>query len=131
MTTRRIIAAKMALALALASFANPVMAREIIWPRVALERHGNCEVEVIGPGQFFKISVRGLQPREEIRFIAVNSNQNTSYNVKANEAGEWWTFYIPLLRDRTSGIVIANVQSANCYLSFSFPWSRTPFHAND
>ena len=46
------------MALWLAGAGNPVSAREITWPRVALERHGNCEVEVIGPGQFFQISVR-------------------------------------------------------------------------
>jgi hypothetical protein len=44
--------------------------------------------------------------------------------MRADKDGRWTTAYLPYVYDRSSGVVLLNVQTPSCFLSASFPWSK-------
>lgn len=95
------------------------------WPRAALASNETCSIDVRGPGQFFVMTVTGLVPSEKGEFLVLNNTQEFAWRLQADKSGKWETAYMPYLRDASSGVVLVNVQTPSCYLSVSFPWSKS------
>jgi len=95
------------------------------WEQLAHRRDRQCEVEVTGNGQFFRISMSGFAPGEIGLFHLSNEDiKPVRYRFQSDENGEFSKIYLPFLWHRQSGVVSVNAQGEGCDVTVWFPWMR-------
>lgn len=125
MPLRRAIALS-ALALASGAAAYDPIVLEHGWYRVDIYDHRGCFGEVGTNGQFFVLTVAGLEPGEQARLFLTNGDmQPIDRVVRADGTGRWREYYIPFRPNRgEGGEVLASISGARCNVPLSFAWQR-------
>ncbi|WP_066554227.1 hypothetical protein [Croceicoccus bisphenolivorans] len=100
----------------------PVFGQDLDYPRVALARDHQCQIEVKGTGTVFAIYVTGLVPNETIEITSDSEGEVIRSLAQADERGEHFFIDIPLVKGRSSGIAHIFVTASRCRLKVSFPW---------
>lgn len=96
------------------------------WYRVASDQADGCRAEVGTNGQFYVLSVVGLEPDESGRLRITNGDMKPiDRAIRADGNGGWQRYYIPFRPNRgEGGMVFAQVIAADCALALEFPWQR-------
>jgi hypothetical protein len=102
------------------------------WQLVDQVDAGDCRAEIIGNGQFYRISGLGFRPEERVDYRLVNDAVEelngrippVEYRLKARADGSLQQFYIPFVPNRTGGRVAVSLTSASCSLQLGFTWQR-------
>jgi hypothetical protein len=123
--------ASIGMALAASLFATTALAYDPIvlargWYRVASDRDEDCAGEVGTNGQFYVLSIAGLDPGADSRLQVFNGDMPPiDYAILADGNGSWQKYYIPFRFNRgEGGMVFARVTAAGCSLALQFPWQR-------
>jgi len=122
---RSLIAATLVAWTASAAAYDPIVL-ERGWYRVDRFTDGTCLGEVGSNGQFYVITVAGLEPGEEARLLLSNGDMPPIDRVvRADFGGRWRDYYIPFRPNRGEGdLVTLTVRGESCLVPLSFTWHR-------
>lgn len=125
MLTRRLI-----VLLALTGATSAASYDEIVldrgWYRVDRSDDGVCRGEVGTNGQFYVMTVTGLEPGEPARLFVTNGDMKPiDRQVRADSLGRWQEYYIPFrFEGGQGGFVSASLTGATCSVPLQFAWQR-------
>lgn len=125
MLTRILIAVLTLTSATVATAYDPIVLKRG-WYRVDRTSDGACLGEVGTNGQFYVLTVAGLNPSEEARLVITNGDMKPIDRVvRADGAGRWQEYYIPFRSNNGEGAVVsASITSASCALPLQFTWQR-------
>jgi hypothetical protein len=125
MLTRALIALLTLTSATVAAAYDPIVLKRG-WYRVDRTIDGVCLGEVGTNGQFYVLTVAGLDPDEEARLVITNGDMKPIDRVvRADGAGRWQEYYIPFRFNGGDGAVVsASITSASCALPLQFAWQR-------
>ena len=95
------------------------------WTELVRAEDGDCRLSVTGDGRFHRIALSGLTPGANARYRLANADMPPiDWRVRADDAGQFARYYLPLLPGHDQGLVTVRFEGPGCSVAASFAWQR-------